>query len=470
MTDHLAGGDPSFKHPAPMHDYTPDIDALADDILAYAKDRVSLDPTPMGRSASAQELLEALGGPTITTEGIGSGRALKAFAEVLAPACLSVDNTRYLSFVPAAPTEAAVLFDLVVGAESIYGGSWLEGAGATYAENEALRWLCDLAGLSGESGGVFVQGGTIGNLSALVGARGSAQARLEQRGVERPDRWAFLVSDTAHSSVPSAAMVMDADAIAVPTGADRRLTGDLVAAALDEHGDRIAGVVATAGSTNLGVIDDLASVGRVCNDRQVFFHVDAAYGGGALAAPKARHLFDGIEQADSIIIDPHKWLFAPFDCCALLWRDPDQARAVHSQHAEYLEFLDVYGDWNPSDFAIQLTRRSRGLPFWFSLASYGTRNYGEAVQRTLDLAAEAAAKVEVADHLRLVWEPGLSIIVFERIGWTAAQYQACTEKMLADGTGFVVPSRHDGKPVFRFCFINPRTTSAEIDAILAAME
>jgi len=456
------------KHQSPMHDYTPTIDALADDILAYAKERVSLDPTPMGRSATAEELFDALG-PTITAEGIGSDRALKAFTDVLAPACLSVDNTRYLSFVPAAPTEAAVLFDLVVGAESIYGGSWLEGAGATYAENEALRWLCDLSGLDQGAGGVFVQGGTIGNLSALVGARGAAEAKLRRYGRYRPDRWAFLVSDTAHSSVPSAAMVMDADAIPVSTGADRRLTGDLVATALDKHGDRIAGVVATAGSTNLGVIDDLVSIGRVCNEREVFFHVDAAYGGGALAAPKARHLFDGIETADSIIIDPHKWLFAPFDCCALLWRDPEHARAVHSQHAEYLAFLDVNGDWNPSDFAIQLTRRARGLPFWFSLASYGTRTYGKAVQRTLDLAAETAAKIEAAPNLRLAWAPGLSIVVFERVGWKEGDYQVCTERMLADGTGFVVPSRHDGRPVFRFCFINPRTTSEEIDNILAAM-
>ncbi len=453
-----------------MHEFTPEIDALANDILAYAKDRVSLEPTPMGRSASAKELFESLGGPTITEDGIGSNAALKAFTDVLAPACLSVDNTRYLSFIPAAPTEAAILFDLVVGAESIYGGSWLEGAGAAYAENEALRWLCDLAGLDDQSGGVFVQGGTIGNLSALVGARGSAEARLRAQGLDRPDRWAFLVSDTAHSSVPSAAKIMDADPIPVTTGKDRRLTGAQIAAALDEHGHRVAGVVATAGSTNLGIIDDLRSIGEVCRERGVFFHVDAAYGGAGMAAPSARHLFDGIELADSVIIDPHKWLFAPFDCCALLWRDPDQARAVHAQHAEYLEFLDIYGDWNPSDFAIQLTRRPRGLPFWFSLACYGTRTYGEAVERTLELAAEAAAKIEAADHLRLVWEPGLSIVVFERIGWSESQYQECTEAMIASGTGFVVPSRLDGKPVYRFCFINPRTTSEEIDAILAAMQ
>lgn len=451
-----------------MHDYTDETEALADEIVSFARWRTRLDPIPLGHAKTAEELQE-LTGRTVTPEGIGGHTALELFREVLAPSCLSVDFTKYLSFVPAAPTEAAVLFDLVVGAFSIYGGSWIEGSGAAHAENEALRWLLDLCALNEKAGGVFVPGGTIGNLSALVGARGAAEARLNAAGRSRPDRWAFIVSKTAHSSIPSAAAVMDAEIIAVDTDDRRRLTGDAVAAAIDEHGDRIAGVVATAGSTNLGIVDDLASIGPVCRDRGVFFHVDAAYGGGAMAAPSARPQFDGIELADSVIIDPHKWLFAPFDCCALLWRDPDQARAVHAQHAGYLAFLDAKGDWNPSDFAIHLTRRSRGLPFWFSLATYGTDAYGEAVELTLELAAEAARRIEAADHLRLVWEPQLSIVVFERIGWDAAQCQAWTEEMMERGSSFVVPSRHDGKPVFRFCFVNPKTTVAQIDEIIDAL-
>ncbi len=452
-----------------MHEYTAETEKLADDIVSYARWRTRLDPIPLDHPRTEAELTEICG-PTVTSTGIGGEQALRLFSEVLAPACLSVDYTRYLSFVPAAPTEAAVLFDLVVGAFSIYGGSWIEGAGAVHAENEALRWLTDLCGMPKSSGGVFVPGGTIGNLSALVAARGAAEKKLADAGKDRPDRWAFIVSATAHSSVPSAAAVMDADVIKVETGPDRRLTGPLVAAALAQHGDRVAGVIATAGTTNLGVIDDLASIGKLCRDRDVFFHVDAAYGGAGLAAPSARPSFDGIEFADSVIIDPHKWLFAPFDCCALLWRDPDQARAVHAQHAGYLEFLDAYGDWNPSDFAIHLTRRARGLPFWFSLATHGTDAYADAVQVTLDLAAAAGARVEEAEHLALVWEPQLSIVVFERIGWDAAQYQAWTEAMMQAGTAFVVPSRHDGKPVFRFCFVNPKTTVEDIDLIIDALK
>ncbi len=451
-----------------MHDYSEEIGRLAEEILDYARRRTELEPIPTGGTATPEALAELVG-ETITTGGLGGSEALRVFIELLAPNCLSVDNPRFLAFVPAAPTEASILFDLVVGSESIYAGSWLEAAGSTYAENQALRWLSDLAGLGPDAGGVFVQGGTVGNLSAMVGARGAAGARLERLGRPRPNHWVFLISDTAHSSVPSAAMIMDAEVVEVATGSDRRLTGSGVAEALATYGDRVAGVVATAGSTNLGVIDDLQSVGEVCRANEVFFHVDAAYGGAALAAPKARPLFDGIELADSIIIDPHKWLFAPFDSCALLWRDPAQAQVVHAQHADYLSFLDRYGEWNPSDYAIQLSRRARGLPFWFSVAAYGTDAYAESLQATLDIAQVAADRVHAADHLNLLWGPSLSVVVFERIGWGASDYEACTDAMIASGTGFVTPTRHDGRPVYRFCFVNPRTTAEDVDALIAAM-
>ncbi|MEM7340161.1 MAG: pyridoxal-dependent decarboxylase [Actinomycetota bacterium] len=454
--------------PESMHTHDAATEALADDILAYARWRTGLEDIPLDHPRTEADLDQSCG-PTITPEGIGGPEALRRFSEILAPACLAVDHPRYLSFVPAAPTEASVLFDVVVGAMSIYGGSWLEGAGAVYAENQALDWLRDLCGMPAGTGGVFVPGGTMGNLSAMVGARTAAAATREATGRPRPDRWAFVVSDTAHSSIPSAAQVMDADLIPVPTGAERRLTGAGVAAALDANLDRVAGVIATAGTTNLGIIDDLDSIGAACRDRGVFFHVDAAYGGAALASPTERELFAGIELADSVIIDPHKWLFAPYDCCALLWRDPDQGRAAHAQKAGYLEFLDVYGDWNPSDFAIHLTRRARGLPFWFSLATYGTDAYAAAVEATIDLARTAARMIDAASHVNLVWERGLSIVAFERVGWTNDDYQTWTERQMAAGTAFVVPSRHDGRPVLRFCFVNPRTTEADIAEILDSL-
>jgi len=448
-----------------MHEHDEKIKALADNIMRFARERTELHPIPLGAPRTADDLLAECG-PTITSDGIGGDEAMRLFEDVLHPASLSVDYERYLSFVPAAPTEAAVLFDLVVGASSIYGGSWLEGAGAVWAENQALDWLRGLVGMPDTAGGVFVPGGTMGNLSAMVAARDDAAHRLAEEGKSRPDRWAFIASKQTHSSVASMAAVMDADVIKVDVDDDYRLTGTEVAAALDEHGDRVAAVITTAGTTNLGIIDDLAGIGQVCRDRGVWMHVDGAYGGAALASPRSRPLFDGIEYADSFIVDPHKWLFAPFDCCALLYREPDAARRSHAQEAGYLAFLDAWGDWNPSDFAVHLTRRSRGLPFWFSLAVHGTQAYSNAIDITMDLAVYAAQQVDEAEHLTLTMDPVLSVVVFERIGWDAQQYQDWSEKVMHEGTAFVVPSRHDGEPVYRFCFVNPRTTHADIDTII----
>ena len=135
-------------------------------------------------------------------------------------------------------------------------------------------------------------------------------------------------------------------------------------------------------------------------------------------------LYAGIERADSFIVDPHKWLFAPFDSCALIYRDPAPARAAHTQHAGYLDPVTVEGEWNPSDFAIQLTRRARGLPFWFSLAVHGTDAYRDAVEQTLAVARAGAELIRAAEHLRLLVEPDLTVLIFERIGWDDRDYAA----------------------------------------------
>ena len=354
--------------PTSMHRYTDETERVAQAALAYARERLRLHPVPLDGPRTPDELAVAAG-ETITPFGLGGEAALRLFADVLADATVSVDNPRYLAFIPSAPTESATLFDLVVAASSIYGGSWLEGAGAIYAENQALRWLADLAGLADSAGGCFVQGGTVGNLSALVAAR---HAFLAARGERPPGRLQVAATDEVHSSIVTAAAVMDVDVVGVPTDAGGRMRADALEAALtDRAGEGLFAAVATAGTTNLGVIDDLAGIADVCARRGIWFHVDAAYGGAALAAPSVRGRFAGIERCDSFIVDPHKWLFAPFDCCALLYRRPELARAAHAQHAGYLEPLQGGAEWNPSDYAVHLSRRARGLPFWFSLAAHG---------------------------------------------------------------------------------------------------
>ena len=445
-----------------MHEFTPAVEELAAEILKYSLERLKDDP-PLDGPRSAEDLFNEVGN-TITAKGLGGHEALEVFTNVLAKACISTDHPRNLAFIPSAPSEYANLFDLVVGASALYGGSWQEGAGAVFAENQAIQWLIDLAGLPESAGGVFVQGGTIGNLSALVVAR--AEARKKQG---KPERWVIACSEEAHSSVVSAANVMDVDVLKVVVDKNGRLQGATVAEAIDRlHSTtkaRIFAIVATSGTTNLGIIDDLKGIGKAAHDRGIWFHVDGAYGLAALCAPSVRHMFDGIEAADSFIVDPHKWLFAPYDACALVYRNPDLAKQVHSQHASYLDTLKD-ANWSPSDYAIHLTRRTRGLPFWFSLAAHGTDAYAEAMEQTLIVAQQAAQLVRKHPNLELLFEPELSIVAFTRKGWVASDYQKWSDQLLEDQVGFIPPSSHHGQPILRFAIVNPWTKISDISMIL----
>jgi L-2,4-diaminobutyrate decarboxylase len=451
-----------------VHQYTPSDDRTIRELASYCLDRLAME-APLDRPATPAEL-EARAGLTVTSGGIGAEEALRLWADVLGPACLSVDHRRYLSFIPSAPTKAAAGFDMLVGASSVYGGSWLEGAGAVYAENQALRWIADLAGFPAEAGGAFVQGGTIGNLSALVAARESA---LHKRG-SRPARWAVCVTEESHSSVRHALrVVMDVDVIEVPGDPRGRMLGTALRATVADLPadlrDGIFAVVATAGTTNLGVVDDIAGIAAVAEEHRWWLHVDGAYGGSGLAAPSVRGLFDGVERADSFILDPHKWLFAPFDSCALIYRDPVSARAAHTQHAGYLDPVNVEGEWNPSDFAIQLTRRARGLPFWFSLAVHGTDAYTRALEQTLSVARAGAAMIRAAEHLRLLVEPDLTVLLFERAGWSGEDYVRWSAALLDDQIAFVTPTRHAGRVCTRFAIVNPLTTADDLALIIDSM-
>ena len=449
-----------------MHEFDEEIDALAAKILEYSLIRLKKDP-PLDGPWSYEELYNEVG-ETITTKGLGGDKALDIFKHVLAQACISTDHPRYLAFIPSAPTESATLFDLVVGASALYGGSWLEGAGAVFAENQALRWLSDLAQFPSSSGGVFVQGGTIGNLSALVAARHSARAKYPS-----VKRWVIAASSQAHSSIKSAADVMDVEVLIIPTDKNEKMQGSTTAFEIDKYhlanpDHRVFAVVATAGSTNLGIIDDLKGVGQIASERGIWYHIDGAYGLAALASPRSKALFSGIELADSFIVDPHKWLFAPFDACALIYRDPEIARAAHTQQAGYLEPLES-GQWNPSDYAIHLTRRVRGLPFWFSLATHGTDKYAESMDKTMDLARASAELIKEHPNLELLMEPELSIVAFTRKGWQISDYQRWSDKLLVDQIGFVTPSSHQGEPILRFAIVNPWTSITDIKVILATL-
>ena len=435
-----------------LHDRDP---RLEEAVLTAVRERLAADPPPLGRTAEPGEFA-----PAISAGGLGAERAAELLLGRLLPSAIQVDHPRYLAFIPSAQAPAAALADVLLSVNSVYGGTWLEGAGLVHAENEALAWLAAIAGFPDTAGGCFVQGGTNGNLSALHSAR--AAARAAGRSATR-----VACSAEVHSSVRTMLGVMDSAALDVP---GERLTGDALAEALDADGDGVYAVVATAGTTNLGLIDDLAGIAAVCGERGIWLHVDGAYGLGALCAPSARERLAGIERADSFIVDPHKWLFTPFDCCALVYREPGLARAAHRQHASYLEAL--YADdaaFNPSDYAVHLTRRARGLPFWFTLAVNGTDAVTEAVETTLAVTRAGADEIRSRPELELLREPELTVLVFRRRGWGAGDYDRWAEDLRADGTAMVMPTTVGGEAVARLALVNPRTTVDDLRLVLDRM-
>ena len=288
-------------------------------------------------------------------------------------------------------------------------------------------------------------------------------------------RGLLLTSDGAHSSVQAMAKVIDADVVMIDND-DERITGAELRRAIDELEEkdrkRLFAVVATGGTTNAGIIDELDSIADVCEKENVWFHVDCAYGGGALAANSVRNLFNGIEKADSITIDPHKWLFSPYDCGAVIYKNLEHAKNAHSQKGAYLEIFKDEGaqGFNPADYQIQLTRRVRGMPLWFSLAMHGTNKYKQAIERGIELAKIAEQKVKDSDHVEVVRPSSLSVVLFRRKDWTPDQYKDWTYKNHNSGFALVTPTKWKKETVARFCFINPDTTEDDIDKILESMK
>ena len=390
----------------PLHGGSAELERLSGFVHTFLNTRFR--SVPLGRTASVAAMDEALR-DCITVNGLGIDGAWTLMTDVVLRNTIGIDSERFLAFIPVSPSVASAWADAVVGATSVPAESWLEAAGAVAAENQVLVWLASLAGMPANAGGCFMSGGSIGNLSALAVAR-----------QQRPDRRCVAVADTAHASVYNTLHLLGMEAFVVPTAEDGRFTSSALRHVIGDRAD-VGAVVGSAGSTNAGLIDDLAGLARVSHDIGAWFHVDAAYGGAALLLSEFADRMRGMALADSFIVDPHKWLFAPAGSCALIYRDPSLAKAVHTQHGPYIDVLRHDGDeWNPADFGYQLTRRATGLPLWFSLVLHGTESYESAVRRGVELAGLAADLLRQIPNVSLVLEPELSVVLFRRAGWDAA--------------------------------------------------
>ncbi|MEI7546681.1 MAG: aminotransferase class I/II-fold pyridoxal phosphate-dependent enzyme [Actinomycetota bacterium] len=431
---------------------TGDLDARA---VQWIRQRLA--GTGTGVVGDREALDEGLRG-AITDAGLGVDRAWHLFADVAAPANVGLDSDRFLAFIPGSPSAASVWMDAIVGAANFSAESWMEAAGAVAAENQVIDFFVEQAGLPAGASGCFMSGGSIGNLSALAVAR-------EQEGGRR----AVVVADTAHASVHNSLHLLGLQPLVVPTGSDCRLNGEAIRRAVGTRRD-IAAIVASGGSTNAGAIDDLTGCADVAEELGAWLHVDGAYGLAAMLLPELRAKFAGIERADSFIVDPHKWLFAPIGSCALIYREPRLASEVHTQHGPYIDSIRTGADtYNPSDLGYQLTRRASGLPIWFALALHGVEAHRSAIRAGVDLARRMAVAIEACTATELVLQPELGVVLFRRNGWGRVEWQRWAAELLAAGTAFVAPTTHRGEPVGRLVFMHPLTPASIVDELIASL-
>jgi len=382
-----------------------------------------------------------------------------------------IDHPGFFAFIPGAGTWPGALADLIASALNIHVSDWMESPGPSRLELAVLGWFKDWAGYPVEAGGLLVSGGSVANLTALACA--AERVSVGSRG----DAVVYL-SDQAHSSMGRAARVLGfgADRIRVlPTDDAFRLSPAAVAAAIDEDagaGRRPLFLCASAGTTNTGAVDPLGELAEVCHERGVWLHVDGAYGGFAVLTPRGRELLEGLDRADSVTLDPHKWLAQPFECGCLLVRDGSVLHRTFRTAADYLRDTEL-GEPNFQDIGIQLTRAFRALKVWMSFRFFGLDAFRSAIQDSLELAGSAADSIEATPELELLVPPQLSILCLRRHPagvddeGELEQINARLVSALArSGEGLVSSTRVDGRYAIRMCVLNHTTGAEDVQHVL----
>jgi len=430
---------------------------------------------PPLRRATADEMRHRLAG--------SPPAAPQPFEDVLArlerdvlPYRSRVDHPRFLAFIPGAGTWPGALADFVASACNVYAGSWMEAAGPSQVELEVLDWFRDWIGYPPEAAGSLVSGGSAANMTAL------ACAREAKAGAVRDDLVLYL-SDQAHSSIARAARILGfrpEQVRVLPTEPDLRLSPDSLAEAIEtdlQAGRTPIAVCANAGTTNSGVTDHLAGLADVCRRYGAWLHVDAAYGGFAVLSERGRRQVHDLELADSLTLDPHKWLYQPFECGCVLVRDGSLLRSAFELVPDYLS--DARAGEEESNFAdlgLQLTRTSRALKVWVSIQTFGLDAFRAAIDHSIELAEHAADRIGESETLQLMRPPSLGIVCLRR--WFPEAREAEQERLNAalaaaledSGVGLVSSTRLHGRFALRLCILNHTTTREDVDAVLDFLE
>ncbi len=460
----------ALPHPPPE-----ELRALAQLTLDWLLDHhASLPDQPIGRPASRAAMQASLGHPPPET-GRPFAAVLQEFADKIAPFACRVNHPRFLAFVPGAPSFLSVLGDFLCAGTNFFAGVWLEAAGPAQVELLVLDWFRSLLGMPAGALGLLTSGGSEANLTALVVAR-------ERLTEDELPRAVLYVSDQRHWSIDRAAKIIGLRARqvrSVPSDECLRLTPAAIAGAVEQ--DRAAGlvpwaVVANAGTTHTGAVDPLRALASFCRERGLWLHVDGAYGWAAVLTEEGRQQLDGIGEADSVTLDPHKWLAQTFEAGGLLVRDGRLLQLAFSQRPDYLQDVEPADDEiNFADLGIALTRRFRALKVWLSLQVLGVGWHRALVAHCCALARYAQALLEGAGF-EVLSPTQLSIVAFRCVpagGRSEEELDrlnlALVDAVRASGRAFLSSTRLRGRVAIRLCFINWRTAARDVEEVVVLL-
>ncbi len=429
------------------------------------------DPTVPATRTATPEAMDARVGPAAPEGPRAFGELLAQLRDDVLPFMSRLQHPAYFAYIPASGTFPGALGDLIDSALNIDVGSWRQCAGPSHLELVVLGWFRDWIGYPPEAAGVLVSGGSAANMTALACARETLLGAMTERVVA-------YVSDQTHSSVARAARALGfrpEQVRVLPTGASYRLQPATLAAAMDA--DAAAGlqplfVAAAAGATNTGAVDDLRGLAEVCRRRGAWLHVDGAYGAFAALTARGRERLAGIELADSVTLDPHKWLYQPFECGSLLVRDGALLHRAFEIAPDYLKDTLVDREVNFADRGFALSRSSRAVKVWLSVNTFGVDAFRRAIDTSIDLALRAEEIVSAGDELELMSAASLGIITFRRRvagadeDETARVNAALVAAFEATGTGLVSSTRLRGRYAIRLCVMNHSSTEADVRRVL----
>jgi aromatic-L-amino-acid decarboxylase len=438
------------------------VDILVEHLATLKDQRV-------GAKAVPQEIYAKLSEPP-PEHGVPYEFLLDQLQRDVFPSTMHVNHPRFFAFVPGPGNFVGVMAEALAAGYNVFAGTWLGGSAAEAVETVTIDWLRQLCGFDESCSGLFVSGGTIANLTALTVAR---HVMLD----DRLDRAVVYLSDQAHSSLEKALHVLGflpGQIRRIPCDEQFRLPVDSLAEAIAQ--DRAAGnrpfcVIASAGTTNTGAVDPLPELRVLCDTEHLWFHVDGAYGAAAVLCDEGRRLLDGLPLADSLSLDPHKWLYQPFETGCVLVRQGSHLRGTFRLLPDYLQDAHRHSEEvNYTDLGIQLTRSFRALKLWLSFKVFGIAAFRESISRGFRMAELAERTLREMPDWEISSPARMAVVCFRYKPGDDALHARLVEAMLDDGFALCTSTNLRGRTVLRMCTINPRTTEEDVVQTLVRID